>query len=55
MKFNVKQFRLPTFFDRLEKRQKILVAVVAALLVLDGAVIVVRLCLPNYSYAGFAV
>ena len=55
MKFNVKPFRLPVFFDRLEKRQKILLAVVAALLVLDGAVIVVRLCLPDYSYAGFAV
>lgn len=55
MKFNVKPFRLPVFFDRLEKRQKILVAVVAALLVLDAVVIVVRLCLPNYSYAGFAV
>lgn len=55
MKFDVKNSRAVRFFSGLEKKQKILVVLIAALLVLDAAVIAVRLSLPNYSRAFFEI
>lgn len=55
MKFDVKNSRAVQFFVGLEKKQKILIAIIAALLVLDAAVIAVRLSLPNYSRAFFEI
>lgn len=55
MKFDVKNSRAMNYFSALEKKQKILVILIAALLVLDAAVIAVRLSLPDYSRAFFEI